>query len=482
MGDVFVSRAGLRTAIGRGKRVFMGEKLRSRSADGRLAVRMVDGALLVLGGGTDFQLNRYIYEPDFGAGEAALQMFAGVARYRSGVLAADGGSILIATPLGDVTASGDDFWMRVDEEQLELGVFENGDLTVATAAGSVNLQGPYRFTVVWSFAEPPEPPLPLSRAAIGDLRASLAFDEPGVGLAAADAADPDADPPLGPETPGPERFDVVAAVSEPPAAFWRAPPDPEEALDEAVEDAPAAILDAPPLEDAVDLGPIELDEIPFEDVDREPVEPETAPIDEAPPLKDAVDLGPIELDEIPFDDVDRELVDPDTAPVDEAAPITLEEAPLDAAPPPLEPTPGPVVSDDFAPPPLDQTPAAAPAPIFAEDGPPPLLIDEPVTAPLADEAPEPPADAPPPPLRLSEDEDAATDGGIFDDAASVVDERPRFERDLVDLGPPPPRFDAPPALNAPPPTRRRPPPAAATTAPEDGPVSADHLDSFFRGL
>jgi len=189
----------------------MGERLRSRSADGRRARRMIDGALLLLGGETDFQLNRYIYEPDFGAGEAALQMFSGVARYRAGALAA-AGDVLIATPYGDVTAAGDDFWMRVDEGRLELGVFANGVLDVKTAAGAKRVEGPYRFTVVWNFAEPPQDPLPMSRQAIAALRDSIAFADPGVGLADALSADPDRDPPLGPETPGPDRFETVAAI------------------------------------------------------------------------------------------------------------------------------------------------------------------------------------------------------------------------------------------------------------------------------
>lgn len=214
-GDIFVSRAGLRTELPQGARVFMGEHVRGRGADARVDLRMVDGARLLLGGETDFQLNRYLYEPDFAVGEIAVQIYSGVARYRAGEIAADD-ALLVATPFGDVEAQGVDFWMRALDSRLEIGVFEQGELTVSNGAGAVTIDEPFAFTVVWSFAEPPQSPLKLARSAIADLYRALAHaeDPPPV--------DPDDGPPLGPESPGPDSLAAsLAPQTAPPAALWR---------------------------------------------------------------------------------------------------------------------------------------------------------------------------------------------------------------------------------------------------------------------
>ncbi len=94
--------------------------------DGRLDVRFIDGTQLIVGSASKVKVDRFVFDPNRGAGEVALNVGKGVMRFVTGRMAAS--SYRLATPTATLGVRGTD---------LVVSLSESGETTVAVLDGSV---------------------------------------------------------------------------------------------------------------------------------------------------------------------------------------------------------------------------------------------------------------------------------------------------------------------------------------------------------
>ncbi len=97
--------------------------------DGRLDVRFIDDTKLIVGPGSEVRIDRFVFDPNPGAGAATLNMTRGVMRFVTGRMASQAYSV--RTPTATLGVRGTDFVVQVDGA---------GATTVSVLDGEVEFQ------------------------------------------------------------------------------------------------------------------------------------------------------------------------------------------------------------------------------------------------------------------------------------------------------------------------------------------------------
>ncbi|MET0870551.1 MAG: FecR family protein [Methyloceanibacter sp.] len=123
-----------------GTEVRMKDELRT-GADARLQVTFRDNTVLTLGENARLIIDRYVYEPERGIGEAALKAAAGAFLFATGRMnSLKDKNILVSTPLATIGVRGTEFWGGPIDGQYGVFLIE-GEITVTSQGGSVTLSG-----------------------------------------------------------------------------------------------------------------------------------------------------------------------------------------------------------------------------------------------------------------------------------------------------------------------------------------------------
>jgi len=96
--------------------------------DGRMDVRFLDETQLIVGPSSKVTVDRFVYDPGRGAGDATLNVGKGVMRFVTGRMASR--SYKIATPSATMGVRGTDFIVAVDDD---------GGTAVSVLSGGVSL-------------------------------------------------------------------------------------------------------------------------------------------------------------------------------------------------------------------------------------------------------------------------------------------------------------------------------------------------------
>jgi FecR protein len=151
-----VSASGSTTAVV-GLAVHMKDQL-DTGADGRLQVTFKDQTVLTLGENAQVLIDRYVFDPNRGAGEALLKATQGAFRFAAGQLKnVPNKTITVSTPVADVGVRGTEFWGGPIDGQYGVLLIE-GEVTVTNQGGIVTLSHPGEGTEIHSRFESPRPP------------------------------------------------------------------------------------------------------------------------------------------------------------------------------------------------------------------------------------------------------------------------------------------------------------------------------------
>ncbi|HEX2448896.1 MAG TPA: FecR family protein [Methyloceanibacter sp.] len=155
-GAQVISVAGATTAL-IGTPVHMRDELRT-GAGARLQVTFRDNTVLTLGEHASVVVDRYVYEPERGAGETVLQATKGAFRFVTGkIKELKDKEIAVSTPVADIGVRGTEFWGGPINAKYGVLLLE-GEVVVSNQAGSVTLSRPGQGTDVPSPLDAPEAP------------------------------------------------------------------------------------------------------------------------------------------------------------------------------------------------------------------------------------------------------------------------------------------------------------------------------------
>jgi hypothetical protein len=136
-----------------GTEVRMKDELRT-GTDARLQVTFRDNTVLTLGENARLIVDRYVYEPERGIGEAALNAAAGAFLFATGRMKSlKDKNILVSTPLATIGVHGTEFWGGPIDGQYGVFLIE-GEITVTSQGGSVTLSGGGQGTDIPSLLDP----------------------------------------------------------------------------------------------------------------------------------------------------------------------------------------------------------------------------------------------------------------------------------------------------------------------------------------
>jgi hypothetical protein len=121
--------------------------------DARLALRFHDGTLLTIGEKARVLLDEFVYHPE---GKSRLRLaIEGAFRFASGKLAPGATrDASITTPVATIGVRGTDFWGGPIDGHFGVVLIE-GAITVATAAGNVEVSAPNQGVDLTDGASPP---------------------------------------------------------------------------------------------------------------------------------------------------------------------------------------------------------------------------------------------------------------------------------------------------------------------------------------
>ena len=116
----------------------MKDELRT-GANGRMQVTFLDDTELTLGENANVVIDRYVYDPDKGNGEAMLQSTKGAFRFAAGrIKELKENTILITTAFADIAVRGTAFWAGPIDGKYGVLLLQ-GEVAVSNQAGSVTL-------------------------------------------------------------------------------------------------------------------------------------------------------------------------------------------------------------------------------------------------------------------------------------------------------------------------------------------------------
>jgi hypothetical protein len=151
-----ISASGSTTAAV-GLAVHMKDQLRT-GADGRLQVTFQDHTVLTLGEDASIVIDRYVFDPDRGVGEALLHATQGAFRFAAGQLKdVRNKTITVSTPVAEIGVRGTEFWGGPIDDQYGVLLIE-GEVTVSNQGGTIRLSNPGEGTEIRSRFESPRPP------------------------------------------------------------------------------------------------------------------------------------------------------------------------------------------------------------------------------------------------------------------------------------------------------------------------------------
>jgi len=151
-----ISASGTTTATV-GLAVHIKDQLRT-GADGRLQVTFQDHTVLTLGEDANLVIDRYVFDPNRGIGDALLHATHGAFRFAAGQLKEmRSKTITVSTPLAEIGVRGTEFWGGPTDEQYGVLLIE-GEVTVTNQGGTVRLSHPGEGTEIHSRFESPRPP------------------------------------------------------------------------------------------------------------------------------------------------------------------------------------------------------------------------------------------------------------------------------------------------------------------------------------
>src|SRR5690349_13273581 len=139
-----------------GAPVHLKDELRT-GANARLQVTFLDETQLTLGEHASVVIDRYVYDPDRGVGEAVLQATKGAFRFATGrIKEMKDHKIAVSTPVADIGVRGTEFWGGPLEKYGVLLL--EGEISVSNQAGSVILAKSGLGTEIPSSLDPPGAP------------------------------------------------------------------------------------------------------------------------------------------------------------------------------------------------------------------------------------------------------------------------------------------------------------------------------------
>ena len=151
-----ISASGTTTATV-GLVIHMKDQLRT-GADGRLQVTFRDHTVLTLGEDAIIVVDRYVFDPDRGTGDALLHAAQGAFRFAAGQLKdMRNKTITVSTPVAEIGVRGTEFWGGPIDDQYGVLLIE-GEVTVSNQGGTIRLSNPGEGTEIHSRFESPRPP------------------------------------------------------------------------------------------------------------------------------------------------------------------------------------------------------------------------------------------------------------------------------------------------------------------------------------
>jgi hypothetical protein len=151
-----ISASGATTAAV-GLTVHMKDQLRT-GTNGRLQVTFQDHTVLTLGEDASILIDRYVFDPDRGMGEALLQATQGAFRFAAGQLKdMRNKTITVSTPVAEIGVRGTEFWGGPIDGQYGVLLIE-GEVTVSNQGGTIRLSNPGEGTEIHSRFESPRQP------------------------------------------------------------------------------------------------------------------------------------------------------------------------------------------------------------------------------------------------------------------------------------------------------------------------------------
>ena len=157
-----------------GTPIHMRDELRT-GAEGRLKIIFRDETVLTLGEKASVVIDRYVYDPDRGIGEAILLATKGAFRFATGrIKTMNKSKIAFSTPVADIGVRGTEFWGGPIEGQYGVLLLE-GEVTVSNQAGSVTLSAAGQGTDIPSPLDPPGAARPWGADKIARAVASVAL-------------------------------------------------------------------------------------------------------------------------------------------------------------------------------------------------------------------------------------------------------------------------------------------------------------------
>ncbi len=124
-----------------GTPVHITDELRT-GPEARLEVTFRDGSVLALGEHATVVVDRYVFNPEQGAGEMALTTTRAAFRFTTGKLKTlPDKSITVNTPVAALAVRGTDFWAGIVDYQYGVLLME-GKLNVSNSAGSEDITRP----------------------------------------------------------------------------------------------------------------------------------------------------------------------------------------------------------------------------------------------------------------------------------------------------------------------------------------------------
>lgn len=168
--DAKVVSSGGTTTAAVGTVVHMQDELRT-GADARLLVTFRDQTTLTLGENAQVVIDRYVFDPDAGVGEAALNASKGAFRFATGrIKNLSKKQVTVSTPLAQLGIRGTDVWSN---GHSVLSVIPTID--VSTQGGTVTLNLESQGTHILSAAQPPTPPKIWTAAQIAEALGQTSF-------------------------------------------------------------------------------------------------------------------------------------------------------------------------------------------------------------------------------------------------------------------------------------------------------------------
>jgi hypothetical protein len=168
-----VSGAGATGAV-IGAQLHMQDELRT-GANARLKVTLRDGTVLTLGENAVVVIDRYVFDPDRGVGEALLTTTEGAFRFVTGrIKQLKDKTITVSTPVAQLGVRGTEFWGGPIDKTYGVLLLD-GEITVSNQAGSVTLSTPGQGTDLASAGDAPATPFAWSAERIARAVATVAL-------------------------------------------------------------------------------------------------------------------------------------------------------------------------------------------------------------------------------------------------------------------------------------------------------------------